>query len=187
MAARSVRDSRSFQHVIGIEPRNMAASPESRALAGRVRQGDRAELARAITLVGIEEAGAPSHARGPLGQLLPHTGKAVRVGITACRAWQVDGDRTRGSISPARATRGRGSRSSTFVKRTAARSSATRRAWRGWPWTSAPSCAPRRPRARSAASPRGRAKPCSCARPRATTWCWSRPWAPVSRRPRWRR
>lgn len=47
-----------------------------------VRAGDRSVLARAITLV---ESNAPAHierAQAVLGQLLPQTGKAIRVGIT---------------------------------------------------------------------------------------------------------
>lgn len=47
-----------------------------------VRRGDRALLARAITLI---ESAAPAHqatAQAVLRQLLPHTGKARRVGIT---------------------------------------------------------------------------------------------------------
>ncbi|MCA9978490.1 MAG: hypothetical protein KC413_22170, partial [Anaerolineales bacterium] len=47
-----------------------------------VLAGDRATLARAITLV---ESNAPHHftqAQELLKQLLPHTGRAIRVGIT---------------------------------------------------------------------------------------------------------
>src|ERR687889_404284 len=50
--------------------------------ADTVRRGDRAALARAITLM---ESRRPDHreaARALLQELMPHTGKAVRVGIT---------------------------------------------------------------------------------------------------------
>lgn len=52
------------------------------ALAGRLRGGDRAALARAITLV---ESRRPDHqvaARALVQAVLPYTGKAVRVGVT---------------------------------------------------------------------------------------------------------
>ena len=55
---------------------------EAPNLAARVLAGDRAALARAITLV---ESGAPQHheaAQTLLAELLPHTGKSIRVGIT---------------------------------------------------------------------------------------------------------
>ena len=57
-------------------------SGESAAQAQAVLAGDRAALARAITLV---ESAAPQHtepARALLAQLLPHAGKSVRIGIT---------------------------------------------------------------------------------------------------------
>ena len=57
-------------------------SAESSALAEGVLQGDRAALARAITLI---ESAAPQHrqsAQTLLAQLLPHTGKSIRIGIT---------------------------------------------------------------------------------------------------------
>ncbi len=52
------------------------------ALAESLLAGDRAALARAITLV---ESAAPHHeapAQALLGQLLPHTGNSIRIGIT---------------------------------------------------------------------------------------------------------
>ncbi|MGO8739167.1 methylmalonyl Co-A mutase-associated GTPase MeaB [Rhodoblastus sp.] len=65
----------------------MSSSPNPRALdmptlAGRLRAGDRAALARAITLV---ESRKPEHqhqARELVQLLLPFTGAAMRVGIT---------------------------------------------------------------------------------------------------------
>ena len=52
------------------------------ALADKIRAGDRAALARAVTLV---ESAAPQHqdlAQALLAQLLPHTGKSIRIGVT---------------------------------------------------------------------------------------------------------
>ena len=52
------------------------------AYAAGVRSGDRAMLARAITLI---ESHAPHHreaAQDLLAQLLPHSGKSIRIGIT---------------------------------------------------------------------------------------------------------
>ena len=47
-----------------------------------VRSGDRAALARAITLVESRRADHRAAARALLTALMPHTGQAVRVGIT---------------------------------------------------------------------------------------------------------
>ncbi len=74
--------------VRGDTPRSHRASlPRRRRLSvdeyvGGVRQGDRNVLAQAITLV---ESNAVTHmemAQEVLGQLLPHTGHSIRVGIT---------------------------------------------------------------------------------------------------------
>lgn len=51
-------------------------------LGGRIRAGDRAALARAITLVESRRADHQEQARTLVQSLLPQTGKAVRVGIT---------------------------------------------------------------------------------------------------------
>jgi LAO/AO transport system kinase len=51
-------------------------------LADRLRKGDRAALARAITLVESKKLEHRAQAQDLLRKLLPHTGKAVRVGIT---------------------------------------------------------------------------------------------------------
>jgi len=48
----------------------------------RILDGDRATLARAITLVESRRADHQAFARSLLQQLMPHTGKAQRVGIT---------------------------------------------------------------------------------------------------------
>ncbi|CAN5348927.1 methylmalonyl Co-A mutase-associated GTPase MeaB [soil metagenome] len=58
-----------------------SASGTSR-LALDVRSGDRAALARAITLIESRRADHQAQARDLVQALLPHTGKAVRVGIT---------------------------------------------------------------------------------------------------------
>jgi LAO/AO transport system kinase len=57
-------------------------SPDIKTLAAGIRAGDRAVLARAITLI---ESKRPDHqdaARALVQELLPETGKAIRVGIT---------------------------------------------------------------------------------------------------------
>jgi LAO/AO transport system kinase len=51
-------------------------------LAGQVRSGDRAAVARAITLVESKKAEHHELAQELLAQLLPHTGGAQRIGIT---------------------------------------------------------------------------------------------------------
>src|ERR1700749_4314976 len=56
-----------------------ASAPQ---LADDIRRGDRAALARAITLVESRRADHQAQARDLVQALLPHTGKAVRVGIT---------------------------------------------------------------------------------------------------------
>lgn len=64
-----------------------AAAPKRRSLSNDeyvtgVLEGDRAVLARALTLV---ESNAPDHiaqAQAVLTELLPHTGRAIRVGVT---------------------------------------------------------------------------------------------------------
>jgi LAO/AO transport system kinase len=59
-----------------------AAPPDHSHLAARLRQGDRAALARAITLVESTRADHRKEARALVSELLPFTGKAVRVGLT---------------------------------------------------------------------------------------------------------
>jgi LAO/AO transport system kinase len=60
----------------------MAISPDIAALARKLRGGDRANLARAITLVESKRADHQHQAHRLVQELLPETGKAVRVGIT---------------------------------------------------------------------------------------------------------
>ena len=57
-------------------------APDPAALARRVRAGDRATLARAITLVESKRADHRKAAQRLVQELLPATGKAIRVGIT---------------------------------------------------------------------------------------------------------
>src|SRR3984957_17443510 len=52
------------------------------ALATDLRAGGRAALARAITLIESRRADHQASARDLVQALLPHTGKAIRVGIT---------------------------------------------------------------------------------------------------------
>jgi LAO/AO transport system kinase len=59
-----------------------AASPDIKTLADRVRRGERAALARAITLIESRRADHQAAARELVQLLLPATGKAIRVGIT---------------------------------------------------------------------------------------------------------
>jgi LAO/AO transport system kinase len=56
--------------------------PSSDALASAIRAGDRASLARAITLIESRRADHQDAARALVQELLPHTGQAIRVGIT---------------------------------------------------------------------------------------------------------
>jgi LAO/AO transport system kinase len=60
----------------------MAAAPDIATLARRIRDGDRATLARAITLIESKRADHRKSAQRLVQELLPYTGKAIRVGIT---------------------------------------------------------------------------------------------------------
>jgi LAO/AO transport system kinase len=57
-------------------------TPDIAALARRLRSGDRATLARAITLIESRRADHQKKARQLVQELLPHTGRAIRLGIT---------------------------------------------------------------------------------------------------------
>ena len=154
------------------------------ALAAGIKAGERATLARAITLIESKRADHRKQAHLLVQELLPLTGKAVRLGITgapgagksttidalgtfltaqghkvAVLAVDPSSTRTGGSILGDKTRMAR-----LAVDRT-------------------PSCGRRPPPARSAASPPRRARPCCCARPPATTWCWWRRSASASRRP----
>jgi LAO/AO transport system kinase len=60
----------------------MATPTDISTLAAKVRANDRATLARAITLIESKRADHQSKAHQLVQELLPHTGQAVRVGIT---------------------------------------------------------------------------------------------------------
>jgi LAO/AO transport system kinase len=58
------------------------SSPDVGKLARAIRAGERASLARAITLVESKRADHQNKAHALVQEILPHTGGAVRVGIT---------------------------------------------------------------------------------------------------------
>src|SRR4051812_4361584 len=60
----------------------MAAASDIASLARSVRGGDRATLARAITLIESKRADHQRKAHQLVQDLLPATGQAIRVGIT---------------------------------------------------------------------------------------------------------
>jgi|ERR1700680_23746 LAO/AO transport system kinase len=60
----------------------MDARADAAAVATRIRSGDRAALARAITLIESKKAAHRAEAGELLRALMPATGKAMRVGIT---------------------------------------------------------------------------------------------------------
>ncbi len=59
---------------------------EPRPLAASIRDGDRASLARAITLIESKRTDHRKTAHLLVQELLPLTGKAVRLGITGAPA-----------------------------------------------------------------------------------------------------
>ena len=155
-------------------------------LAQQVVDGDRRALARAITLVESTRADHRAEAEALLAELLPHTGGAIRVGISGAPG---AGKSTfiEALGLPSRRRTATGSRCSPSIRRAHAaadRSSATRRAWSSSPARRTRSCGRRRRAARSAASPGARARRCCCARPPASTSCSSRPSASGSPRSR---
>ena len=60
----------------------MASAPDIATLTRRLRSGDRAMLARAITLIESKRADHQNKAHALVQELLPQTGNAIRVGIT---------------------------------------------------------------------------------------------------------
>ena len=60
----------------------MEAHSDARLLAGAIREGDRAALARAITLVESTRTDHREQAQELLLELMPHAGSAMHVGIT---------------------------------------------------------------------------------------------------------
>ena len=63
-------------------PESSRATPDVAKLAAGIRAGERAVLARAITLIESKRADHQPAARELVQQVLPKTGKAIRVGIT---------------------------------------------------------------------------------------------------------
>ncbi len=57
-------------------------TPDTASLAARLSQGDRAVLARAITLVESTKTVHRKEARALIREVLPHTGRARRIGVT---------------------------------------------------------------------------------------------------------
>jgi LAO/AO transport system kinase len=60
----------------------LASAPDIATLTRRLRSGDRAMLARAITLIESKRADHQNKAHALVQELLPQTGNAIRVGIT---------------------------------------------------------------------------------------------------------
>jgi LAO/AO transport system kinase len=60
----------------------LASAPDIATLTRRLRGGDRAMLARAITLIESKRADHQNKAHALVQELLPQTGDAIRVGIT---------------------------------------------------------------------------------------------------------
>ena len=157
-----------------------------KTLAKDLRAGHRAALARAITLIESRRADHQAAARDLVQALLPDTGKAVRVGITGSpgvgKSTTIDalgmfliehGHKVAVlAVDPSSARTGG---SILGDKTRMARLSASDNAYH-------PPLA--LPPARSAASPRRPARRCCCARRPASTWCWWRPSASASPRPR---
>src|SRR5271165_1747937 len=137
-----------------MKPRAAPASYTDIALLSHgVRKGERAVLARAITLAESKRADHQHAARELVQDLLPHTGHAVRVGITGApgvgKSTSID---TLGAYLTAAGHK--------VAVLAVDPSSATRRAWPGSPSMPTLSSALRPRPERSAASRRRRAKPC---------------------------
>src|SRR5476651_1092356 len=64
------------------KPKPVPKAPNVAALARGINAGDRAAIARAITLIESTRADHRKMARNLVQDLLPKTGKAIRVGIT---------------------------------------------------------------------------------------------------------
>src|SRR5690349_18310073 len=62
--------------------RSSAAKPSPAETADAIRRGDRRALARAITLIESTRADHRTQAEALMAELLPHTGKSVRIGIS---------------------------------------------------------------------------------------------------------
>jgi LAO/AO transport system kinase len=76
------RDGRhATRYRIGMAP-SAARTDDPLAFAARIRDGDRAALARAITLIESRRADHQKSARALVQTLLPDTGRAMRIGVT---------------------------------------------------------------------------------------------------------
>ena len=132
--------------------RSQPSAPDLASLARGIRGGERAVIARAITLIESRRADHQKAARRLVQELLPSTGKAVRVGITGVpgvgKSTTID---ALGTFLTASGHRVAVLAVDPSSARAAARSWPTRRAWRGSPAMPTPSCGPPRRPGRSAA------------------------------------
>ena len=141
-------------------------------LADGVRAGDRATLARAITLIESSKDEHAALAQELLQRLLPHTGRAHRIGITGVpgvgKSTAIDqlGMNLVGA-GPQDRRAGHRPDLDALGRLDPGRQDAHGAAG---PEPRPPSSAPRRPRARSAAWRARRARPCCCWRRPASTW-----------------
>ena len=146
------------------------------ALAAAIRRNERAALAKAITLVESKRADHRDAAQRLLLALLPDAGGSHRVGITGVpgvgKSTFID---SLGMHLIEKGHRSRCWRSTRRPPAHTARSSATRRGWRGWRWSATPTFGRRRPRARWVASRRRRGRRSCCSRRPGTTSSSSRP------------
>src|ERR1700730_11622748 len=167
----------------------MDARADAAAVATRIRSGDRAALARAITLIESKKAAHRAQAGELLRALMPATGKAMRVGITGVPGV---GKSTTIDALGSRLISGGHRVAVLAVDPSSVRSGGSilgdkTRMPRLFAAERARVRAPRRRPGLSAASLPARGSRSCCARPRATTWCWWKPSAPANRRWRWRR
>ena len=130
-------------------PRRTTWTTTAKAIVG----GDRVALGRAITLIESAKPEDQVRAQRLLENLLPRTGKAIRVGISgvpgAGKSTLID--QLGLNLVSQGHRRSRCSPSTPPRPGAAARSSATRRAWGGSPRSKAPSSAPPPPATASAA------------------------------------
>ena len=143
------------------------ASLDIKKLAKDLRAGQRAALARAITLIESRRGDHQAAARDLVQALLPNTGKAFRVGITGSPG--VGKSTTIDALGMFLIERGH------KVAVLAVDPSSAR--------TGGSILGDKTRMARSAASPQRPARPCCCAKPPASTWCWSRPSASDNPKP----
>ena len=157
-------------------------------LADGVREGRRAAVSRAITLVESTRRRPPggrARAARAAGDRRGRPGRHLR----ACPASASRPSSRRSAPgSPPRAAGSASSPSTPPASVPAAPCWATRPGWGRWRTTRTPTYAPRPPPAPSAASPARPSRRWRCWRRPATRWCWWRPSAsasPRSRSPAW--